>query len=197
MVLLSFVPFVSFVVYSTSTIHDFMMLKPTTDQIDTAARRLATTLRDLHTLGLELEAAEAELNKRFAKKLSTLSAAAGDQTASLAALIEAAPEQFERPRTRAVDGLKFGLAKGPGGIVFENAERVCVLIHKHFPEDVAEALLHITERPNKEAIEKLTVCDLRKIGCEIKDAGDRVTIKMEDSAVDKRVKALLKNGASE
>ena len=70
------------------------------------------------------------------------------------------------------------------------------LIKKHLP-DQAELLIDVVETPAKNAIAMLPVTDLKRIGANVKAAGDQVVIKPADGAIDKLVKALVKAAIEE
>lgn len=95
-------------------------------------------------------------------------------------------------RTVVISGVKVGMAKGKGKLVWDDAEQVVKLIHKLFP-DQAETLIRTKEEPVKKALANLTVAELKRLGCEVEDAADQVVIKPTDSSVDKLVDALLKD----
>lgn len=95
-------------------------------------------------------------------------------------------------RTVVIAGIRVGLAKGKGKIVWQDSDRVVAAIHRAFP-DQAMTLVRVREEPNRKALANLTVAELRRIGCEIEDSDDQVVIKPTDTAVDKLVDALLKD----
>jgi hypothetical protein len=121
---------------------------------------------------------------------------ATDSWASLEAGIRANPELFVKPRTISVHGIKFGLAKGKGSLEIANEAKTIMLIEKHFPEK-ADVLIDVKKTPAKDAICLLPAADLKRIGCEVKDTGDRVVIKPSDGEVDKIVKALISAAVDE
>lgn len=111
----------------------------------------------------------------------------------LHAAIKAHPELWQgRRRTVVIAGVRVGMAKGKGRIVFDKPERVVQLIREHFPEQ-AEAMIRVREEPVARALAELTVAELRKIGCLVEGAQDQVVIKPTDSTVDKLVQALLRD----
>ena len=95
-------------------------------------------------------------------------------------------------RTVVIAGVKVGMTKGKGKLVWDDAEQVVKLIHKLFP-DQTETLIRTKEEPIKKALANLTVAELKRLGCEVEDATDQVVIKPTDSTVDKLVDALLKD----
>ena len=110
---------------------------------------------------------------------------------NLRALIDANPQLFTKPKTMVFHGVKVGLAKGKGGIAFDDAAQVVKLIKKHLP-DQADVLIITTEKPAKEALSQLSADLLKKIGCTVIKSGDQVVIKPADSEVDKLVDTLIK-----
>ena len=117
-----------------------------------------------------------------------------DAQHALANAIEANPELFEKPRTITIDGIKVGLAKGKGQILWDSADKVVALIEKHLPE-AAESLIKTTRKPIKPALSNLTTAELKRIGCRILETGDQVVIKPQDSELDKLVSRLLEENA--
>jgi hypothetical protein len=112
----------------------------------------------------------------------------------LRGLVECNPQLFTKPRTVVLHGVKLGFQKGAGAISFDDPEHVCKLIEKKLP-DMADVLISRNPKPVKKALQQLSVQQLKAIGCQVEEAGDRVVVKAVDSAVDKLVTALLKSMA--
>ena len=121
---------------------------------------------------------------------------AKEAEAKLKTAIEESPELFKRPRTVVFHGIKLGFQKGKGRIMWEDAALVVKLIKKHFPEK-AELLIRVQETPNRQALQELSVQELKKIGVTVVETGDEVVIKAVDSEVDRIINALLKDEACE
>lgn len=100
------------------------------------------------------------------------------------------PEEFVKPRTRILHGIKFGWQKQKGQITYEDEARVVALIRKHFPDQ--EGLIKITETPIKSGLGQLAAADLKKLGVVVEKDTDEVIIKFTDSEIDKIVEAILK-----
>ena len=107
----------------------------------------------------------------------------------LEAAIEAAPESFVKPRTRAVDGVKFGLRKKPGRISFADEAKVIAAIRKKFP-DRAEALIRTKESVDKEALKKMPAAELAMLGVTIADPIDEAVISVAESDADRLADAI-------
>lgn len=116
--------------------------------------------------------------------------------AGLKAAIEKSPEQFKSPKTRVLYGIRCGFRKQKGSLDWEDDEVVIKLIKKHFPE-MEDVLIKKTEKPAKDGLASLSAQELKKLGVEIKEAGDAVVVEPTDTDVDKLVKALLKEKEEE
>jgi hypothetical protein len=110
--------------------------------------------------------------------------------------IRANPQLFIRPRTVSMHGIKLGWEKGKGGLEIPDPAKTVALIKKHLAEQ-AEVLIDVKETPAKGALAQLAVADLKRVAVNVKDAGDQVVIRPADGAVDKLVKALVKNAIDE
>ena len=109
----------------------------------------------------------------------------------LRAAIEANPDLWAgKRRTVVIAGVRVGMMKGTGKIIWEKPEDVVKLIRRVFP-DRAESMIRTEEKPIRKALAELSVSELRRIGCTVEDTDDQVIIKPTDSAVDKLVQALL------
>lgn len=110
--------------------------------------------------------------------------------AELDAAIDGNRGLFAKPRSRVFHGVKVGLKKAKGKISWADADKVCALIRKQFPNKV-DLLIRTSEAPVKEALNGISVADLKKIGCTVTEDGDRVLIKPAASDVDKLAESLL------
>lgn len=111
---------------------------------------------------------------------------------ALAAAIRAAPGLFVKPRTVAVDGVKFGFRKQTGALEVGDEAEAIKLLRRKFP-DRAEAAVNVKETLDKKAIRKMPAADLARIGVSIDDPTDEVVIAVAESDVDKLVEALLED----
>lgn len=103
---------------------------------------------------------------------------------------------FDKPRTRVFHGIKVGLQKAKGKLSWTAADRVVELIRKHFPEQ-AETLIKTEEKPVKAALLNLPAGDLKRLGCTIADAGDKVIVEPISTEIDELVQVLLGEGDTE
>lgn len=151
-----------------------------------AARRAVLAER-VQSLQEEMDALQRSKMRGIKAALATTQ----DAQAALENALKAEPELFEKPRTITVDGIKVGYAKGKGKLEWEDDARVVALIEKHFPEQ-ADVLIAVEKKPVKDALNQLTVAELKKLGVTAEDVGDKIVIKAQDSAIEKLIKKLLK-----
>lgn len=164
----------------------------TLDGIEDLTRRFGRARTEL---GERLSALEAELlatKQRHLRGIRAALAKATDLRDQLANEITAHPELFAKPRTVTVDGIRVGLAKGKGKIVWDDQDKVVALIDRHFPA-AAETLVKTRRAPTRAALANLTVAELKKIGCRVEESADEVVIKPQDSELDKLVNRLLED----
>jgi hypothetical protein len=107
----------------------------------------------------------------------------------LRAAIEAAPSLFTEPRTRVLHGIRVGYQKGRGGLDIADEAATIKLIHKHLPQQV-EALVKVTEKPIKKALQNLDVGTLKKLGVNVLNTGDVIVLAATDGDLDKLIQAL-------
>ena len=164
--------------------------------IETGAKKHAEH-RDILKMLVQTLNEQVEALKRAAlpdiKRAVNRAAASGNE---LREIIAVAPQLFIKPRTVIFHGIRCGWEKGKGKLVFEDGDRVCQLIAKHFPE-MAEALIITKQAPNKKALAELSAADLKRLGITIEDTGDQVIVRAVDSDVDKIVTALLKDAIAD
>jgi arsenate reductase-like glutaredoxin family protein len=166
------------------------------EQIEKATRDFAKARETLSGIVSDMTTAIETIKRSNIKRLKKAVAEAADTESVLRGLVDRHPECFERPRTRTLNGIKCGYQKAKGKIDYTDAERVIVLIRKHFPEQ-ADVLISTKESPVKEALAGLAAADLKRLGVTVVEAGDQIVIKAADSEVDKMVDALLKGATEE
>ena len=103
--------------------------------------------------------------------------------------VEAHPELWEKPRTRALHGVKVGMRQLPGKLVIDEAAAPGLI--KRFLPDHYKALVKVETKLVKAAVKNLKPAMLERIGGRIAELGDEVVIAVPKSAVDKLVEALL------
>ncbi len=131
------------------------------------------------------------------QRLRGLKARAAEASAARAVLhdaIDASRERFAAsPRTRAIDGVKYGLRKQPGRVEVTDEARSIARIRERLP-DWADTLIRTTERLQRAALRKLDSRRLAAIGVRVEAVDDEVVISAAASDLDKLVEALLADG---
>lgn len=160
--------------------------------IETLARAYADEYQQLAADVEALESAIRALKKKALPAIKRGAERAAVAKEKLKAAIEAAPQLFEKPRTRLFHGVKVGLQKGKGETQIPDEEKTIALIRKHL-EDQAEVLIKTEETLVKKALANLAAADLKRIGVNVIEAGDQVVVKVADSDIEKLVDALFKD----
>jgi hypothetical protein len=152
------------------------------------AERREALGREVQTLTARIE----ELKARRRPWLNKLVDAAAGAAADLREAVFAAPELFQRPRTRVLHDIKLGWQKSKGVLEWEDESQVIRLIKKHFPER-AEALILTTETPSKTALAQLPAVDLKRLGVTVRETGDQIVVKPVHGEIERLVDALLRD----
>lgn len=140
-----------------------------------------------------VQSLQAEIESAKRRKLAGIKkavAACADAHDALSAAIQAAPGSFTRPKTKVICGIRIGFARQKIKLVINDEDKTLQLIRRHFA-DLEEALIKVTEKPIRKALEGLSAAELKRIGVTVVVAGEKVMIKPTDSEVDKLVNALL------
>ena len=98
-----------------------------------------------------------------------------------------------RPRTRATDGVKYGLRKQPGRLEIHDEARCIARVRERLPVS-ADALIRTTERLQHVALRHLDRRTLGAIGIRLVGVDDEVVISAAATDLDKLVEALLADG---
>ena len=137
----------------------------------------------------EIRERQMQAGRRLLPGLKQRAAAASAARDELREYIEARPELFERPRTRALHGVKLGRRQLPGKLVIDEAAAPGLI--KRFLPDHYKALVKVETKLVKAAVKNLKPAMLERIGGQIAELGDETVIAVPKSAVDKLVEALL------
>lgn len=170
-------------------------MKPTIEQITNATRRFAAARLALITAVQSYDDAVQQTRDRHWPGLQELAGDVAGELLKVTNLIDHARELFDDPRTIIVDGIKVGLAKGRGGVDFEDETKVIAKIEKLLPGR-AEELVKTEKSLKMSALKELPAADLARIGVKIESVGDQVVIKPIAGEMDKLVKSILKEAAA-
>ena len=158
------------------------------------ARAFAAAREATEALADDIKAMQ---RKALRGRLRTLRSRVAEQAAAEGALrgaIQARPELFVRPRTVAVDGIRFGLRKQPGAVALGDEAQAIRRLRAIFPGQ-APTLIRVSESLDRKALRRLSAAELAQIGITIERARDEVTIATASSDLDRIVAALLDDAA--
>jgi len=113
---------------------------------------------------------------------------------ALLGAVQDAPAEFERPRSVEYAGVKYGFAKLRGTLEWTDDEKVVAKIKKLFGEKEARQYIRVTEVPDRKALNKLRLQQLREIGVTVEDDSDVAFARPVDGDVSKLVKRFLAAG---
>ena len=162
--------------------------------IEAQAEGYAALRQELSFQVGELDAELHRLKARRLPKIRTLFSRCANARALLEMAVDEDRGLFEKPRSRVFAGIRVGLEKGKGKISWAKPGAVVARIRRLMP-DRFDDLVVTTEKPSKQALGRLTAAELKKLGVDVGNAGDRIVVKPQDSAIDKLVDALLADGA--
>jgi hypothetical protein len=163
----------------------------TLHHVEATAEAYARDREELSSIVGALQAVIDEARRRAMPEIREAVRNAAESRDRLRAMIEAAPELFDNPRTRVIAGVKLGFRKQKGKVEFDDEGKVIERIRAQLPKDQAELLIRVRESVHKPAVYDLTAGDLKRLGIRITDDCDELVIKPADSEVDKLVAALL------
>lgn len=169
----------------------------TLDHIITLAKNYAATRSVVSERVSALEAEVQDAQRRKLPGIKSAVAEAADAKARLEAAIEEGRMLFKSPRTITAHGIKCGLQKGKGKITWLGKPAAVVALIKKHLAGKASLLIKTEETLKKAGLNSLSVEELKKIGCTVGATGDHVYVAAEDTAVDKLVERILKEGQGE
>lgn len=169
-------------------------IETTLSHIDHLAKQYAKARSVLSERVGELEAEAAALQRRRIDGIKTAASAAATLQEELRTAVEGAPHLFEKPKTFTLHGITVGFRKGTGKVEWDDSAKVIALIRKHLP-DQAEVLINVEETPSADALKNLEAKDLARVGVRMEGTGDVVVVKSADTAINKLVAKILKEGA--
>ena len=165
-------------------------LPPALAPLEGLCKRAAETRRAAAERIREIRARRKKATRRLLPGLRERVAEASAALDDLGDWIEDHKHLFERPRTRAFEGIKAGLRKEAGTICIADEERTVKLIKAKLPR-LAKTLLKTKVTISKTALRKLSAAELAAVGVTIEDATDRVLIAPAPDDLDAVVDALM------
>lgn len=168
----------------------------TMEQIETLCADYAKCRDSLYQRLTILEGELQTVKRRHLKELKRCTALAAASESTLRAAIEQGPDLFDKPKTQIFHGIKVGYRKGAGALDWEDDEELVRKIEKLFG-DHAEDYLLVKKKPSADSLEGCDAATLKRLGVQVGDDGEQVVIKPVETAVERLVKALLKDAREE
>ena len=109
---------------------------------------------------------------------------------ALHAALAAAPQLFDSPRSRSIEGVKVGYRKMPGKIEIADEGRAIARVRERLPDRAAE-LVRVKESLDRAALRRLDGRQLAAIGVSVVEADDEIVLAVAGSDLDKLVDALM------
>jgi hypothetical protein len=169
---------------------------PATERLDALAKHYAQRRARVATLVSRMDEKIRAIHREFRADLTEALGTAEGALMALHVEVEQHPELFVQPRTWTLHGIKFGFKKGAGRVEFEDEAKVIERLKKRFGELSPEVdrCVEVKEKLVLDQLRELEGKDLAALGVVIEGTDDVVFIKSVDTAVDKLVKLLLKEG---
>ena len=168
----------------------------TMDEIVALARNYAKARDALEATGEEIRQLQRKAVRDRLRGLRTRVAETAAAHDALKTAIAARPGLFVKPRTVAVEGVKFGYRKQTGAVDIGDEAQAIKRLRSKMPAK-ADALINVKESLDKKGLRKLAAADLARIGVSIGDPVDEVVIATAEIDIDKLVAALLDDGDGE
>lgn len=166
-------------------------MNPTMQEIESLAKVFAgarTELADrLNALREEQEAAKRRRLQGIKNALGRVQAGYDE----LKGAVEAAPELFDKPKTRVLHGIRVGWMKQRGKIEIDDNDACVASLRRVLGIEEAKPYIKVTESPIRKALEGLTASILKRCGVRVSDDVDAVVVKAADGDLDKLIDALI------
>jgi hypothetical protein len=163
----------------------------TINQIQILTEALASALVNIQTIITERERKIAAIEREYDERLRPHAAAFTGRHAALKTAIKSAPDLFKRPRSRVFAGIEVGYRKKKGTIVIQDEPATIEKMIKLLGEKDAVQYLNVVTTVSKKAVESMPGDIMKKLGIELKADTDAVVIKLEQSALEKQIAALM------
>lgn len=142
----------------------------------------------------ELHEEIGRIKRKHLYRIKKAAARAGINKGELIRYVQNHLEEFQRPRTRTFHGVKVGLQKGRGKVVFSDKAATVRAIERDYA-DMADVLLKTTKTPLIRGLQQLDARQLAALGVEIRHTGSIIIVRLVDSEIEKMVDAYLDDEA--
>ncbi len=176
--------------------------KPVLDTSDTLihldglCRRYSEKRRRLRDALQAMEHELSVIRRRHTSTIQQLAQTSSELVENLRKEVAANPELFVRPRSMTLHGIQIGFAKGSGKIDWDDDDQVVERIEKLFPDRV-DQLIRTVKKPSSAGLELLDAKELARLGARVEDTGDMVIVRSKDGEIDKAIKKIIQEGATQ
>lgn len=139
-------------------------------------------------LSERITAAKRELMPKIRKALVHLEASSGE----LLADVLASRHLFREQKTQVFHGVKIGWPKSRGGLEIPDAERTIERAEKLLTDEQFKMVVKTTHELRKKPLGTLDVNTLKKLGVNIRNAGEYALVSVTDGDVAELVKGMLR-----
>lgn len=168
----------------------------TIEEIEARAKLLADARAELAERVNRIRDEQEAIKRKLLTGVRNALARARDAHDALHKAIEAAPELFEKPKTRTLHGVRCGYMKQRGKLLWEDDRTLVDALRKALGEE-AEGFIRVTEKPLAARLQDLSARDLKRIGVTVTEDSEAIVIKTADDALDKLLDALIGDGKVE
>lgn len=161
----------------------------THEEIAALARKVAAAKKRLDDRVRPLREEQRALARRRSRGIRSAAAEYAAAQEALATAVDENRPLFDKPRTRAQEGVKYGLRKQPGKIV-GNVDAIIGRVRDRMPAR-ADELLNTKTTLIKDALKRLSAKELASIGAKLEATDDKVVISVADDDDLERFVALL------
>lgn len=173
---------------------DQALLKPMMEE----RAKLLATQRSI--LADDLASANAELAalmEKWAESLKISAAAVDESERTLIGYVEMAPQLFVKPQSVEIDGVRYGMRKGKGRLEYADEKKLIDRIEKQLTRGQRGPVLKITKKVLKGPLAKLSADILKRLGVNVKAAGNEAFVSYPKSKLQKQVDWWLKPAADD
>ncbi len=166
----------------------------TVEEIKKLSEEFANAMNLLEGIRGEIKTAIKPIEERYGNGLNLAAERAANAEAKLYEAIAESKELFRDKKSNVFHGIKAGVQKQKDTLAIVDQDATIKLIKEIYPEKVS-AFIKTEETIIQEPVKKLKEEELKKIGIELVKGEEEVLIKVEDSAVSKVIKSVLKESS--
>lgn len=135
-----------------------------------------------------ITAAKRELMPKIRKGLAKLTVSSGD----LLAEVTLSRHLFQEPKTQIFHGVKVGWPKSRGGLEIPDAKRTIERAEKLLTKEQCDMVVNVKKELRKKPLGALPVDTLKKLGVNVRDAGEYALVSVTEGDVAELVAKMLK-----